>query len=107
MLGIATRLTWSTDYEAEGSRTERLVSLCRAAGATAYLSGPSARDYLDEGMFAEAGIELEYMDYTGYPEYDQPHPPFDHAVTVLDLLFSVGEEAPRYMKSFATREARV
>ena len=36
-----------------------------------------------------------------------PHPPFDHAVTVLDLLFSVGKEAPLYMKSFATRQAPV
>jgi hypothetical protein len=107
LLGIPTRLSWSTDYDAEGSKTERLVSLCRAAGATAYLSGPSARDYLNEGLFEQAGIELGYMDYSGYPEYDQPHPPFDHAVTVLDLLFSVGEEAPRYMKSFATREAPV
>jgi hypothetical protein len=107
LLGIETQLSWSTDYEANGSKTERLVSLCRAAGATAYLSGPSAREYMDEILFDEAGIELGYMDYSGYPEYDQPHPPFDHGVTVLDLLFSVGEDAPRYMKSFATREAPV
>ena len=62
---------------------------------------------MDEGLFEEAGIELEYMDYAGYPEYPQLHPPFDHAVTVLDLLFNTGPEAPRYMKSFATRKAPV
>jgi hypothetical protein len=107
LLGIETTLSWSTDYEAEGAKTERLVGLCRAAGATSYLSGPSAREYMDESLFDEAGIELEYMDYSGYPEYDQPHPPFEHAVTILDLLFSVGEEAPRYMKSFAARNAPV
>jgi WbqC-like protein family len=107
LLGIETTLSWSTDYEAEGAKTERLVSLCRAAGATSYLSGPSAREYMDESLFDEAGIELEYMDYSGYPEYDQPHPPFEHAVTILDLLFAVGEEAPRYMKSFAARNAPV
>ena len=45
------------------------------------------------------------MDYSGYPEYPQLHPPFDHAVTVLDLIFNVGPDAPRYMKSFQ-REAR-
>ena len=32
----------------------------------------------------------------GYPEYPQLHPPFDHAVTVLDVLFNTGSEAPRY-----------
>lgn len=107
ILGIETRLTWSTDYDAEGAKTERLVSLCRAAGATHYLSGPSARDYMDESLFEEAGIELEYMDYAGYPEYPQLHPPFDHAVTVLDLVLNTGPDAPLFMKSFAARKAAV
>ena len=38
------------------------------------------------------------MDYSGYPEYPQLHPPFEHAVTVLDLIFNTGPDAPRYMK---------
>jgi hypothetical protein len=58
-------------------------------------------------MFNEAGIELEYMDYSGYPEYPQLHPPFEHEVTVLDLLFNTGAEAPGYMKSFAARKSSV
>jgi WbqC-like protein family len=107
ILGIDTTISWSTDYEAEGAKTERLVSLCRAAGATHYLSGPRAREYIDETLFDEAGIELGYMDYSGYPEYPQLYPPFDHAVTVLDLMLNTGPDAPRYMKSFATREAGV
>lgn len=98
VLGIDTRLSWSTDYPATGDRTERLVSLCRAAGATAYLSGPAARAYLDLDAFSEAGIEVEFADYSGYPEYPQLHPPFEHGVTILDLLFNVGADAPRFLK---------
>jgi WbqC-like protein family len=100
LLGITTSLTWSTDYDVDGARTERLVALCRASGATHYVSGPRARDYLDEPLFADAGIELSYISYDGYPEYDQLYPPFDHFVTILDLLFHVGSDAPRYMKTF-------
>jgi WbqC-like protein len=100
MLGIHTRLSWSTDYAVEGAKTERLVSLCRAAGATEYVSGPSARAYLEEARFAEAGIVIRYFDYEGYPEYPQIHGPFEHSVTVLDLLFNTGPDARRYMKSF-------
>jgi WbqC-like protein family len=100
-LGIRTTLSWSSDYNASGSRTERLVSLCRATGAARYVSGPRARDYLDEALFAEAGIELVYADYASYPEYPQLHPPFEHAVTILDLLFQVGDAAPDFMKTFA------
>lgn len=99
LLGIETTFTWSTDYGGEGTKTERLVDLCRQARATVYLSGPRAKEYMDESLFDEAGIKLTYMDYSGYPEYPQLHPPFDPAVTVLDLLFNTGEDAPRYLKS--------
>jgi WbqC-like protein family len=101
LLGIETTLSWSTDYDVEGTRTDRLVALCQAAGATEYLSGPRARTYLDEEQFAEAGIRLTYFDYGGYPEYAQLHPPFDHAVSIIDLLVSTGPDARRYLKSFA------
>jgi WbqC-like protein len=100
VLGIETTLRWSTDYAGVGVKTERLVSLCEQAGATAYLSGPSARAYLDDGLFEAAGVTVRYIDYSDYPAYPQLHPPFDHQVSILDLLFHVGPEAPRYMKSF-------
>ena len=100
ILGISTTLTWSTDYAATGSRTERVVSLCEQAGATIYLSGPRARAYIEDSLFEDAGIELRYFDYDGYPEYEQLHPPFDHHVTILDLLFSAGPNARDLMKSF-------
>jgi len=100
LIGIRSRLTWSMDYELVEGKTERLVGLCKAAGATHYLSGPSARDYIDERLFAQAGIGVSYMDYTGYPEYRQLHGGFEHGVTILDLIFNEGRDAPRFMKSF-------
>jgi len=99
LLGIGTRLRWSTDSRGEGSKTERLVSLCRQAGATTYLSGPSAQAYIDVAQFAAAGIALEYMDYEGYPEYEQLYPPFEHHVSFVDLLFHTGGDARRCMKA--------
>jgi len=100
LLGVRTRLSWSSQYEGVGDRTERLVSLCRNAGATEYLSGPSARDYIDEDLFRNAGIGLTYVDYAGYPEYPQLHGRFEHGVSILDLLFNAGPDAPAFMKSF-------
>ena len=96
-LGIGTPLTACTGYPAEGDATQRLVGICVAAGATHYLSGPAARAYLRPELFSEAGIVLEYADYSGYPEYPQPHGAFVHGVSVLDLLFNVGPDAPRYL----------
>jgi hypothetical protein len=100
ILGIQTRLTDSMSYEIAEGKTERLLHLCRQAAATVYLSGPAARAYLDEAMFTAAGIEVRFMDYDGYPPYPQLHGPFEHGVTALDLLFNVGPDARRYMKSF-------
>lgn len=100
LLGIETTLSWSTDYAPTGDRSERLLSLCEQMGASAYLSGPSARAYLDEQLFRSHGVDVLWMDYSDYPPYPQLHPPFDHHVTVLDLLFHTGPDAPRHMKSF-------
>jgi hypothetical protein len=98
LLGIDTKVSWSMDYGGTGSKTERLVALCRSAGATQYLSGPTARCYLDERAFAAAGIPVTYFDYTGYPEYPQLYPPFDHHVSVIDLLVHTGPEALRFLE---------
>jgi hypothetical protein len=100
MLGVTTPLTDSRDYGGTGAKTDRLLSLCRAAGATRYISGPSAQAYIENDKFEAAGVELAYVDYSGYREYPQPHPPFVHAVSVIDLLFNLGPDAPQFMKSF-------
>lgn len=97
ILDIDTKISWSMDYARGDGKTERLVSLCKAAGATNYLSGPAARDYIVPALFEEAGIQLEYMDYTGYPEYPQLWGEFDPYVTVFDLLFNVGRDFKKYL----------
>jgi hypothetical protein len=100
ILGIRTKLSWSWEYNIIDGKTERLVSICRQAGAAVYLSGPSAAAYLDARHFENAGIELVYFDYAGYPPYRQLFPPFDHHVSVLDLILNEGPDARRFMLSF-------
>jgi hypothetical protein len=104
-LGIATPIVRSSDYGIGGEGSARVLAFCLELGATRYLSGPRARAYLDEAAFAAAGVDVGYVDYDGYPEYPQPHPPFDHNVTILDLLFCTGPDAQRHMKSFAAAAA--
>jgi hypothetical protein len=101
-LGITTKLSWSMDYELMDGKSERLVGLCRQTGATQYLSGPSAREYLEEDRFRAAGIGVAYADYKGYPEYRQLYPPFVHTVSVIDLLLNEGSAARQYLKRFET-----
>jgi hypothetical protein len=98
LLGIPTKLSNSWDYSFAGTPSERLAQMCRQAGGDLYISGPSAKAYLDETAFSERGIALSWFDYSGYPEYPQPWGGFLHDVSVLDLLFSCGCNAAKYMK---------
>jgi len=98
ILGIKTTLSHSKDFELAEDRNLRLVNLVKAVGGDHYLSGPAAKDYLNEELFHEHGIDVEWMDYSNYSEYPQLFPPFEHGVTVLDLLFNTGTEAQKYMK---------
>ena len=97
ILGIKTPLLCSTDIPVEGHKDDRIIHLCQKLGASVYLSGPAAQDYIVDEKFQKAGIDLVYKDYTGYPEYPQLFPPFEHAVSVLDLLFNCGPDAPYYI----------
>jgi hypothetical protein len=97
LLGIHTTFTDSRAYGSRGRKAERLLELLARVGATTYLSGPAGRGYIDPARFVDAGIQLEWKDYAGYPEYPQSHPPFSHNVTILDLLFHTGPDAPYFV----------
>jgi hypothetical protein len=105
-LGIRdTQFVRSSSLGASGSKTDRLVDILQKLGATHYISGPSARDYLEEEKLAAAGISLEYIVYD-YPEYPQLYPPFDQYVSILDLLLMTGAEAPAYIWGGANAPSR-
>jgi len=96
LLGISTPITRSERYAVTAEDpTERVVRLCLAAGAKRYLSGPRARAYIREELFREAGVALEYFDYSGYPEYAQPHGAFVHEVSIVDTIACLGSQAPQ------------
>jgi hypothetical protein len=106
ILGIETKLSRSQDYELVEGKTEKLVHLCRQAGATEYLSGPAAKAYLDVSLFTAEGISVLWMSYDSYPQYRQLFcPPFIHNVSIIDLILNEGAKgARRCMLSFKQSE---
>lgn len=95
-LGIQRNFVRSSQTKTEGVKTERLVNICKAVGADHYISGPTAKAYLDETLLQEAGITTEYMVYN-YPPYPQLYGNFDPFVSVIDLLFNCGPASPDYI----------
>jgi hypothetical protein len=101
ILRIDTPIIRSTDLDiSEPDRVKRLVNICRQLEADEYISGPSAKNYLDESLFHEANMTVKWIDNSGYEPYKQLYEPFEHAVSVVDLIFNEGESATTYMKSF-------
>jgi WbqC-like protein family len=101
LLGIRTPVRRLSDLKARGRASELIVNFCRELGADEYLSGVHGRDYLDEPLFAEAGIRLTYQEYRS-PEYSQPSSgPFVPNLSVVDLLFSAGEDSRSVLESGA------
>lgn len=96
-LGITTRIVRSEEFELAEERNQRLINICKDLGAEKYFSGPSAKAYMDLDLFEKNGIGVEFFEYSGYPEYNQMFPPFDHCVSILDLLFNTGPDAPYYI----------
>ncbi len=96
-LGIAnTRFTRSSSLDCSGAKTGRLLAILQKVGATHYLTGPAARDYLDVAALNNAGISVEWMIYD-YPAYPQLFPPFDPQLSALDLLLNTGPEAGKFI----------
>lgn len=102
-LQIKTPTKMSSDFRPTGSRTDRLLDLLKKAGGTSYLSGPSAKNYLETDKFTTAGISLHYKTYD-YPEYPQLYGRFEPQVSVLDLLFNNGPDSRKYLKSLKPNE---
>ena len=65
----------------------------RQLNANKILIGPSARSYIKENQFNEVGLQIEWLDYSNYPEYNQLFNSFAHEVSILDLIFNEGPNA--------------
>lgn len=102
-LGIKTELLRASDLKCSGVKDEKLIGLTKAVGGTCYLSGPAAKAYIQPDLWGEAGLKMSYIKYPEYPEYPQISTPFEPAVSILDLLFMTGPDAPRYIWDGSTQ----
>jgi hypothetical protein len=88
-LGIKTPMLYASQISVTGKSSERLLHICQHLGADHYLTGDSARDYLDEDSFRQAGITMEYHNYQ-HPVYKQLYGAFIPYMSIIDLFFNHG-----------------
>lgn len=98
-LKIDINLKMSSDFVLNEERSQRLLDICLELNATDYYSGPAAKAYMDEKIFEDAKVGVHYLDYSNYLEYEQLNPPFEHGVSILDLIFNEGEDSYKFLKN--------
>ncbi len=93
LLGLESRsAVRASSFPAREEPTERLIDLCRALGADAYLAGAGALDYLDFTRFHAAGIRVLLQRFR-HPVYPQRFGAFVPQLSAVDLLFACGAES--------------
>ena len=91
-LKLETEFGVSSTLGIRGSGTKRLIDICRHYGASEYITGHGARNYLDHEAFQKHGIKVSYIDYDLRP-YKQLHGEFRPYVTILDAIANLGDSA--------------
>jgi hypothetical protein len=96
LLEIEIKVISSKEFNLKGDKTEKLVNVCKELNAEKYYTGPAAQNYMDESLFINNNIEIEYYNFSGYPEYKQQWEGFSHAVSILDMFFNLGPKTIEY-----------
>jgi len=89
-IGLERRVRRSSELSLPDGKNERLLALCRMFGARTYYTGSSARDYLKEEFFQEAGIKVLWQNFQ-HPVYPQLHGDFVSHLSALDWLLNCPE----------------
>ena len=90
-IGITTKIVNSKNYELKPTRLDRLIHLNTQLGATTYLSGLNAKNYIDgnESLFNKKNIQLEWKTYGSYLKYQRITPLYSDKVSIIDLLMHI------------------
>lgn len=93
LLGIkGVRFIRASELNVSGQSTELLINICKAVSADTYLSGFGGKKYMDGKAFEQAGISLRYYGFE-HPTYNQLWGEFIPNLSIIDLLFNVGEKS--------------
>jgi len=84
-LGIKTEFRFAEEFDLPQCRIKKLISICDQIDANIYVSGPSAKSYLNEDLLGPK-IKLEWFKYENYSLYNQLSSDFCHQVSIIDLL---------------------
>ena len=97
-LGFKTKFVFSSSYKLNLKSSEHLLQICKLNGATTYITGHGARNFLNHEIFEKENIKVKYMRY-GILDYLGLNQHFTPFFSILDLIANKGKTSQNYMKS--------
>ena len=94
-LNIKTKIIFDSELDVTGKSSEHLLNICKKLGATKYLSGPGGSDYLNEKIFEQNKIKVEYQKYDPIVYPQKYAKSFIPNLSILDLLFNMGSDSKK------------
>jgi hypothetical protein len=97
--GVETEFVFSSTLGAVGQKSELVLNICKAVGASRYYSGRAGGAYLDAEAFRREGVEIVVQEFE-HPVYEQlfmKECGFVPNLSALDLLFNRGAEGLRLL----------
>jgi hypothetical protein len=90
LLNVQTKILNANMFENCNEKIGRIIKILEALGASSYITGPKAVEYLRPYLvkFAEKKISVMVKQYGPYPTYPQAFSPFQDRVSILDLIFN-------------------
>lgn len=79
----------SSDLNLHGSGSQRLLDITMHLGASTYITGHGAINYLNHELFEKNKISVQYMNYR-IKRYNQSHGDFTPFVSSLDAIAHIG-----------------
>lgn len=101
-LDINTQFFKASSLKSEGTRTEKLVNLCRELQCDHYLSPLGSKEYItQDGNFSKSDISLTYQDFIpmNYPQKGINQ--FIPYLSIIDMIANIGwNESARKLNSY-------
>lgn len=96
ILGLHCQFHSSRHLNVDGVRTARLAAMVQKLEGTHYISGPSAKSYLNFDIFREKKIDVIFAKYPRYGPYSQKGRAFIENLSILDAIFNLGYDVNNF-----------
>lgn len=91
VVAIKPKVVYSSNLRVTSTSSTRLAEISHRVGATTYLSGVGAKNYLDEKAFVNNSVEVSWVDFH-HPAYPQLFDKFVPGLSIVDYLMCCGFE---------------